>query len=313
MPPVTTKTTTTAVAKKTVDMPIQSVADLTTIGSAFAASGMFGIKNAGAGVVLAMTCIQQKITPLEFIQTYHIIEGKPSMRADAMLADFCSKYDGEFTIQERSAERVAIELKRGDKTFPAAFTWKEAQEENYCYCKDSKKLKDNWSTPRRRMQMMWARLISDSIRAFCPQVVKGTYTPEEIEEFSDSRQEKAVEVPASLADVQTRMNQSTGIATEPEATVIDAEVVQEPEATEQSADIDYTRCPDVPNMPASLRGLPWAGMKEAVLQNALSAIMSGKYAELTPPYGEVIQNILNGYAEAKVRGANGGHLPEEQN
>ncbi|OGV36186.1 MAG: hypothetical protein A2020_12335 [Lentisphaerae bacterium GWF2_45_14] len=311
MPPTAKTSTTTAVAKRvaTADLPVVSMDDLRVLGLAIAQSGMFGVKTEGAGIVLAATCIQEKMSFLEFKKTYHIIEGSPSMRADAILADFCSKYDGEYDIIERTPERVEIKLICAGKEFSAAFTWKEAQDEEYCYGKDGKTLKNNWSTPRRRMQMLWARLVSDSVRAFCPQVVKGTYTPEEISDFSDSpRQEKPVETAIDITAAQERMNQAAG---KPEPKIKDAEIVPDvpaqdtpvtpptqPPAVQPAAEPDYNHCPDSLNLPEKLRGKLWSEANDKTLQSAMSAIMAGKYPELTPKHGEVIQVILNERAAA---------------
>ena len=68
------------------NLPVKSMNDLAKIGQMIAQSGMAGASNEGQGLIVAMTCHQQGITPLEFIRTYHIIDGKPSMKADAMAA-----------------------------------------------------------------------------------------------------------------------------------------------------------------------------------------------------------------------------------
>ena len=45
--------------------------------------------------------------------------------------------------------------------------------------KDGKTYKDNWATPRSRMQMLWARVVSDGVRTMAPEICSGIYTPEE--------------------------------------------------------------------------------------------------------------------------------------
>lgn len=136
----------------------------------------------GKGV--ALTCLCEGITPHEYARTYHNIQGKSSMRADAMLAIFRTKYGGKHRIIERSATRAAIELVNAEgDVYAAEFTWADAEASRWPW-KDAdnhgKGLKDNWSTPTDQKNMLWARLVSDSIRAFQPEVVAGIYTPEEI-------------------------------------------------------------------------------------------------------------------------------------
>jgi hypothetical protein len=46
--------------------------------------------------------------PLTLAEKYHLIQGKLSMRADAMLAEFNAR-GGKHKIKERSPERVAID------------------------------------------------------------------------------------------------------------------------------------------------------------------------------------------------------------
>jgi len=65
--------------------PMAAVAQL---GEQFFKSQIMRVSTPGDGAVLALTCICEGITPLEFVRTYHIIEGRPAMRADAMAARF---------------------------------------------------------------------------------------------------------------------------------------------------------------------------------------------------------------------------------
>lgn len=136
----------------------------------------------GKGV--ALTCLCEGITPHEYARTYHNIQGKSSMRADAMLAMFRTKHGGKHRIVERSPNRAAIVLTNAEgDDYEASFSWEDAQDSRWPWKdpdKRDKGLKDNWSTSTDKKNMLWARLVSDSIRAFCPEVVAGIYTPEEI-------------------------------------------------------------------------------------------------------------------------------------
>jgi len=166
-------------------LPVASIQDLQTIGKMLEQSGMFGCSQEGQGMVLAMTCVQERMSPLKFIQTYHIIEGKPSMRSDAMLARFM-ELGGIYKILARDAEKAEISLKYKEAEGVFALTWEDIKKEPFVYKKDGKTLKTNWATPRSRMQMLWARVISDAIRAVCPIVNSGSYTPEEMQDFDDN-------------------------------------------------------------------------------------------------------------------------------
>ena len=137
------------------------------------------------GKAVALTCLVEGITPLEFKRTYHLIQGSPTMRADAMLAKF-RKAGGKFTIVERSKDKAAIELTSAEgDSYKNEFTREEALASRWPW-KDWKapdrQLKDNWATDTDFKAMLWARLVSDSIRAFAPEIVAGIYTPEEMQD-----------------------------------------------------------------------------------------------------------------------------------
>lgn len=156
--------------------PIEAVHKL---GIMFAESKMFNCKNDSQGRVLAMACLAEHKSPIELMREYHLIDGNLTMKADVMLAKFRAA-GGEHSIIERSADRAAIELKMKRHKCNFAFTWEEAKAEAYVYGKDGKSFKDNWATPRRRKQMLWARLISDAVRAMAPECIAGHYTPEDL-------------------------------------------------------------------------------------------------------------------------------------
>jgi hypothetical protein len=98
------------------------------------------------------------------------------MRADAMLAGFLS-IGGRHRIIERSGDRAAVELSHAGQSHVFECTLADAKEAGLTEGKKGEK--ENWSSPRQRMQMLWARVISDGVRAMAPQVCAGKYTPED--------------------------------------------------------------------------------------------------------------------------------------
>ncbi|TWT30681.1 recombinase RecT [Blastopirellula retiformator] len=159
-------------------------------GSQVAQSRMFGCANEAQGKVLAGMSLLEGIPMMEVMRSYHFLDGKLSMRADAMLADFHSRHGGKSFIVRRDAEAATIELERDGRKQEFTFTWAEAEQEPFVRDKNGG-IKKNYATPRARMQMLWARCVSDAVRAFCPEVNSGAYTPEEISDFRDD----AVDVP----------------------------------------------------------------------------------------------------------------------
>jgi len=173
--------------------------DLTAAGKLLAQSGMFGISKEADGFVIAATCHQQGMSLLEFRETYHIIHGTPSMRTDTMLARLVD-HGGEYEILSRTPDRAAIRAACGKASGEFELTWEQAQLEPFVYAGKEgdvvaalasgqrPPLKDKYATPRSRMQMIWARVVSDAVRAVCPQACKGTYTPEEVSDYAQPAQ-----------------------------------------------------------------------------------------------------------------------------
>lgn len=152
------------------------------MGDMIAGSGMFGCTKSEQGMVLAMQCLAEGVPPLELAKTYHIIEGKLSMRADAMLGRYLAK-GGKVKWTERSDKRVAgIWICDGNE-LEIAVSLEDMKANGVALGKNG--LKDNWRKfPR---QMLTARVISEAVRLLMPQIVAGIYTPEEVQDFAGSQ------------------------------------------------------------------------------------------------------------------------------
>lgn len=151
---------------------------------AIAAARMCGSKNLEDGKAVALTCWQENLTLLEFGRRYHIIQGKPTMRADAMLAEFRQNHGGNYVVKERSEKEAKIDFTdRYGNSYPMSLTWQEAEASRWPWVdwKDhAKGLKDSWATPLDRRNMLFARLVSDSLRAIAPELVAGVYEESEL-------------------------------------------------------------------------------------------------------------------------------------
>jgi len=175
------------------------IAAMTTIGKAIARSKMFGCDNEDQGMMLALECLARQLPPMKMAETYHLIQGKLSMKYDAMLAQF-NRAGGVHRVLSRTPDLCEIELTWKGDTQRFGLSWEDCQKEPFVYSNTKKPeggyyLKDNYSTPRRRMQMMWARVVSDGVRTMAPIVVQGYYTPEELEtDMGDSPRTVEVQV-----------------------------------------------------------------------------------------------------------------------
>jgi len=183
---------------KATKLPVNSIDDLKAIGQILSTSKMLGAINPAQGFVIACICHQTGISYNEYGETYHILGSTPSMRADTMLANMVT-LGGEYEMLERTPTCASIRCKYGITEGTFTFTAEEAYAEPIAYKggpKDqarelkkpfaSRNLKDKYSTPRSLMQMLWARVLSDAVRTVCPKANKGTYTPEEVEDFDHS-------------------------------------------------------------------------------------------------------------------------------
>jgi hypothetical protein len=184
--------------------PIQAIQ---VMGEMIAGSGMFGCTKTEQGMVLAMQCLAEGKAPLELAKTYHIIEGKLSMRADAMLGGYLSR-GGKVKWTERSDKRVAAIWTCDGNDLEIAITFDEMVKNGVAG--PANKIKQNWQRfPR---QMLTARCISEAVRLLMPQIVSGIYTPEEVIDFT-----------SSPSPVQVRPQAQTQ-----QATHADFEIIDEP-------------------------------------------------------------------------------------
>jgi hypothetical protein len=180
---------------------LQNFEPIKEIGKAIAMSGMFGCQDAHQGLIIALDCYVRGIPLLEYQSRNHMIMGKPSMKYDAMLADFDSLEGCRHAVLDKTPEKATVAFFQtvGGEEIENVFTlsWADAQKEAFPYeGKESSILeklargetptmKAKYTTPRSRAIMLFARCVSDAIRSIAPQVSAGRYTPEEIEDMTE--------------------------------------------------------------------------------------------------------------------------------
>lgn len=198
---------------------------LKEVGAAIFSSRMFGCETQAQGQVLALECAARRMPPLALAERYHLIKGKLSMKAEAMLADFSTVAGGTYDVIARMPDRAAIKMTRNRKSQVFELTWEEAAKEPFVYHGKEEdcvaalaagqaaklKVKPKYATPRSRMQMLWARVVSDAVRTMAPEVLAGHYTPEEVSDFTGEplpddppAEENVVDVEAEDAEDQRR-------------------------------------------------------------------------------------------------------------
>ena len=179
----------------TLPIPIANVQEAERIAMQLAQA--LALENPGQGMLLMLSAAQRGTDVLTLRENYHFMHGQLTKRADAMLAQF-QRDGGTYTIVDRTPERAAVLASFGDnKDVALEFIWADAILEPFVYRGnqtqqlaelakpiEQRQLKAKYVTPRSRMQMLWARLTSDMVRALDPSAVVGTYTPEEVEDFA---------------------------------------------------------------------------------------------------------------------------------
>jgi hypothetical protein len=116
---------------------------------------------------------------------YHVIQGRPALKADAMLARFQSS-GGKVVWKVYEDAEVTGEFSH-PQGGTVTITWTFAQA-----TKIGLTGKDNWRNYPRAM--LRARVISEGIRTVYPGCVVGVYTPEEVEDFKDDKPAKPAKV-----------------------------------------------------------------------------------------------------------------------
>lgn len=167
------------------------VSEIERMARAIAASKLFGVQNAEQAITLCLVAQAEGRHPASAAQDYHIISGRPSKKADAMLRDFINAGG--------KVQWHALDDTIADATFshPAGGTvrigW-DFQRAKRAGIKNSM-----WDKYPR--QMLRARTVSEGVRTVYPMATSGMYVPEEVSEFDAPSQPATVTVTATQAAI----------------------------------------------------------------------------------------------------------------
>lgn len=188
-------------------VPVQvlSIEEIETIANHAVKSGFYPdlARNPSAATMLALRCQAEGVPAgLAFAQ-FHVIEGKPAMRADAMHARFLAA-GGRIRWVKSDARECAAEFTHpvyGPEGIRITVTIEQMMQRGITGGKDG--MKANWR--RFPESMLRARVISQGVRAILPGVVCGIYTPEEVADGTtgdvilEARPVASVEAPRPVA------------------------------------------------------------------------------------------------------------------
>jgi hypothetical protein len=153
---------------------IVPVQDIERMALAIAGSGLFGMKTKEQAIALMLVAQSEGLHPARAAMEYHVIQGRPALKADAMLSRFQAA-GGKVEWHDYTPEKVSATFSHAQGgSIRIEWTRKMA---------DDAKLtsKETWRQYPR--QMLRARVISEGIRTVFPGVAVGIYTPEEVGDF----------------------------------------------------------------------------------------------------------------------------------
>lgn len=152
---------------------INDAPGLEMFGNAICRSGMFGCESKEAGIVFALQCVAENKPPLEMAKNYHLVKGKLTKRADAMLADY-RRAGGKVLWKDLKNEQIqeAVFEFEGEK-IKASFSMEDAQRAGL--------VRGGSAWDKTPAAMLRARCVSETLRAIAPEIVQGVYVPEEID------------------------------------------------------------------------------------------------------------------------------------
>jgi len=142
---------------------------------AIAESKLFGIQTPAQALALGLLCQAEGRHPAEAARDYHIINGKPSLKSEAMLARF-QQAGGKVEWHEYGHEAVSGTFSHPQGgSLKVSWTIQDATRAG---------LTGNPTWKKFPRQMLKARCISEAVRGIFPGVLSGLYAPEEVQEFA---------------------------------------------------------------------------------------------------------------------------------
>lgn len=148
------------------------------MGRIFGMTGAGGADTIEKGKLLALACLSRRMDIFQLSGTYHLIGGKLSMKADVMLAKF----------RQAGGKHQWIKDGSDGQTASAVFTF-EGQSHTVSYSIEDAKRAGLLSDPNKKpgnweknpAAMLRARVVSSGVRMLAPEVLEGSYCPEELE------------------------------------------------------------------------------------------------------------------------------------
>ncbi len=176
--------------EQTAPAPRRSFDEIMRMAETIAKSRLFGVTQVDQVVALMLMAEAEGRHVASAMQDYSVIQGKPSLKAEAMLARF-QQAGGKVKWTCLTDERVAAIFSHA-QCEPVEIDWDMAR------AKQAQLANPMWKKYPR--QMLRARVISEGVRTAYPGVLGGLYAPEEQIDFEPTRQPApAIEAPREEA------------------------------------------------------------------------------------------------------------------
>ena len=159
---------------------ITTMDDMQKMGLAMVKSKLFGFENIEQAMSIMLIAQAEGRHPALAARDYHVIQGRPALKADAMLARFQAE-GGVVEWREYSDEKVTGAFSHPKSCpKPVAITWTMEQAKRIGLAR-----KDNWAKYPRAM--LRARVISEGVRTAYPGIAVGIYTVEEVHDLTPEK------------------------------------------------------------------------------------------------------------------------------
>ena len=163
---------------------IVSFNDMQSMAESIAKSRLFGMTDSNQVLALMAVAQAEGLHPATAARDYHIIQGRPALKADAMLARFQQAGGKVEWLNYTDQEANAVFTHPQGGSINLSWTIAQAQQAGLV------KAGSGWvKFPR---AMLRARVVSEGIRTVYPGCVIGTYTPEEVADFDDVKPAKVI-------------------------------------------------------------------------------------------------------------------------
>ena len=291
-------------------IPINGMEDISRLGVAVAKSGWFGTIGQSTGEMIAMTMLQERISPVTFKKKYHVMsDGSLSVASRARVSAF-KRLGGKMKLHEVSKDKCDITFIYEGNELRHSVTLQGFIDNGVAVSAKTGAIKDNWA--KFPGDMLYARCCSFAIPKVCPEADDGLYTTEEVADFDDAPTAPREPVKIDKSEVVSRIAKSEAKPTAPavpspapaaEPEVVEAEVVetsvhpdpmvesQKKLATARAAkqsdqpvapDIEATACPITGNF----FNVPFSDMEPDILAFVLMPETAQRHPELTPAHVE---------------------------